>query len=107
MKSPNLPPWKKGHFSEDHDNDPTSGLINVMDVMLVFALGLLIALISQNQDMQAHFNISEAVDVQQGKELIEVPQAIKDASQGKQNQGLKSMGQVYQDPETGKLILIQ
>ena len=107
MKTPNVPPWKKGRFAEDGDNDPTSGLINVMDVMLVFALGLLIALISQNQAMQQHFNLSNAVDVQQGKELIEAPQAIKEASQGKQNHGLKSMGQVYQDPKTGKLILIQ
>lgn len=101
------PPWRSSRFAEDNDNDPTSGLVNVMDVMLVFALGLLIALISQNQEMQQHFNISDAIDVQQGKELIEVPKAIKNASDGKSNQGLQSMGQVYQDPETGKLILIQ
>lgn len=101
------PPWKSSRFAEDSDSDPTSSLVNVMDVMLVFALGLLIALISQNQEMQQHFNISDAIDVQQGKELIELPQAIKNAHDGKNNQGLQSMGQVYQDPETGKLILIQ
>lgn len=101
------PPWKTSRFAEENDNDPTSGLVNVMDVMLVFALGLLIALISQNQDMQEHFNISDAIDVQQGKELIDLPRSIKNASEGKNTQGLQSMGQVYQDPETGKLILIQ
>lgn len=100
------PPWAQGHFDEQ-DNDPTTALVNVMDVMLVFALGLLIALISQNQAMQQHFKVDEKMPVTQGKELIEAPKAIRDAANGDSSEGLKSMGQVYQDPKTGKLILIQ
>lgn len=101
-----IPPWAQGRFDEQ-DDDPTTSLVNVMDVMLVFALGLLIALISQNQEMQQHFQVKNSVTVTQGKELIEAPKAIRDASKGDSSNGLKSMGTVYQDPETGKLILIQ
>lgn len=98
------PPWAQSRFSET-DNDPFSGLVNIMDVMLVFALGLLIALISQNREMQQHFRVQDGMDIQQGRELSETPQALRNVVDGN-GEGMKSLGQVYQDPETGKLILI-
>jgi len=104
----NKPAWQDSRFAEEH-NDPLSGFANITDVMLVFAVGLLLALVSKSESLQAHFNIDSnagARIVVPGKELTSVPESLNngaDISDG----GMKSLGQVYQDPETGKLILIQ
>ncbi|MFV0277887.1 MAG: DUF2149 domain-containing protein [Parahaliea sp.] len=100
----NTPPWQGSRFAQE-DSDPLSGFANIMDVMLVFALGLLIALIAQSRELRLHFKLEPAVDISQGRELPEVPEAIRQAMEDN-GEGLQSMGQVYRDPETGKLILI-
>ena len=102
--SPSTPPWEHHHFS-DADTDPLTGFANIMDVMLVFALGLLIALITQSQELRQHFNLEHKVDITQGKELVQPPKSIDKALNGNA-EGMESLGQVYRDPETGKLILI-
>jgi hypothetical protein len=98
------PPWRRGQFIEA-DTDPLSGLINIMDVMLVFALGLMIALIVQSKDLQRHFSLDKGVDIRAGDELAEPPESVRQALDGK-TEGMESLGQVYRDPQTGKLILI-
>jgi len=85
------------------DTDPLSGFANIMDVMLVFALGLLIALITQSQELRQHFSL-EPVEVTTGKELLELPDNF--SGQGAAAQGMESVGTVYRDAKTGKLILI-
>ncbi|MEL6727111.1 MAG: hypothetical protein AAFP81_09485 [Pseudomonadota bacterium] len=71
-------------------------LPNLMDLMLVFAVGLIAAL--------ASFNGQPAIvqDVDMGPELPEMP-ASADAA----GEGLEAVGQVYRDPETGKLFIIK
>jgi hypothetical protein len=97
-------PWQRGRFSET-DTDPLSGFANIMDVMLVFALGLLIALITQSQELRQHFKLDNGIDVRQSRELAEPPESLRNALKG--NSGdMESLGQVYRDPQTGKLILI-
>ena len=58
--------------------------------------------------VQIYKNILKSKDetkvITQGKELVDVPKEIKDNLDGKE--GYKSLGQVYKDPKTGKLILI-
>lgn len=98
------PPWQCGRFTEG-DNDPLSGFANIMDVMLVFALGLMLALISQSQEMRQHFKIDGKREVAEGRELIKAPEAIEKMINGQAN-GMESLGQVYRDPESGKLILV-
>lgn len=98
------PPWQRGHFSAA-DTDPLSGFANIMDVMLVFALGLMIALISQSQELRQHFKLEDAIDISQGRELAQPPESIRKAIEGG-SEGMESLGQVYRDPETGRLILI-
>ena len=98
------PPWKQGPFSET-DTDPLSGFANIMDVMLVFALGLLITLIAQSQELRAHFNLDDTVTIRQGRELAEPPEALQQQLRDG-GDGMESLGQVYRDPKTGKLILI-
>ncbi len=102
--SADRPSWKNSAFGEA-DEDPLTGFANIMDVMLVFALGLMLALIVRSQELQEHFRLEQGVEVSSGKELIEAPESIKDMLQGNSS-GLESLGQVYRDPETGKLILV-
>ncbi|MFT6116027.1 MAG: hypothetical protein ACJARY_001631 [Candidatus Azotimanducaceae bacterium] len=71
--------------------------------MLVFACGLIAALIGMSKQVDAHFeqqNPNEQV-VEKGRELPQLP--TQGESGGK---GYESVGQVYRDPKSGKLILI-
>ncbi len=101
--------WQSSQFAEQ-DTDPLAGFANIMDVMLVFSLGLMLALVAQSPDLQRKIKLSSVAGntgqpVTVGKELVEAPesmqQALKDGAQG-----MQSLGQVYKDPKTGKLILV-
>lgn len=97
-------PWRQRRFAGD-DTDPLSGFANIMDVMLVFALGLLIVIIDQSPSLREHFQLDKPVELHEGKELAEPPTSLKNAVNG-DDSGMESLGQVYRDPKTGKLILI-
>lgn len=96
--------WQQGRFASG-DDEPLGPLANLLDLMLVFACGLIAALIAMSEQLQDHFQqpvkpISEQV-IERGKELPTMPgQGAKGA------EGYESVGQVYRDPKTGKLILI-
>ncbi|MDW6002920.1 DUF2149 domain-containing protein [Vibrio mangrovi] len=94
--------WQGGRFHQE-DTDPLSGFANIMDVMLVFALGLLIALISQNETLQQHFSLTD-VEVTAQQELVELPDSMQ--GKGDARQGMENVGTVYRDAKTGKLILV-
>ncbi len=98
------PSWQSGTFAEG-DADPMLGFANIMDVMLVFALGLMLALISQSQELRQHFKLEQKTVVTTGKELAEPPESVKEMLRN-QGDGMESLGQVYRDPTTGKLILV-
>lgn len=104
MKGQRRPAWQDSRFGE-FESDPLSGFANIMDVMLVFALGLMLALISQSQELRQHFKLDQGVEVIQGSELIETPSYIENTLNEKGN-GMESLGIVYRDPKTGKLILV-
>ncbi len=101
-------PWESRRF-DDNDSDPLVGFANIMDVMLVFALGLMVALIAQNDALKKTYEVNSAyasgMEISKGKELIDVPDTIKQQLNTKTS-GMKSLGTVYRDPTTGKLILI-
>lgn len=107
MKSPqhSKPPWQSSRFDQT-DDDPLTGFANIMDVMLVFALGLALALVAQSQELQKHFKLEKSVAIETGQELTDSPQIMENIQQGN-SQGMESMGQVYRDPKTGKLLLIK
>lgn len=99
----------------EEDIDPMGGVANLIDVMLVFATGLMVALVmSWNlhnvlfskalpQERQKLLQeIQRVVEIRQGKELKEVPQIETSCGTGYQE-----IGTVYRDPKTGKLIMIQ
>ncbi|RJG00765.1 DUF2149 domain-containing protein [Noviherbaspirillum sedimenti] len=81
---------------DDHDEDPRASLVNLVDVMLVFACGLLAALAAGT-----HSALNVPKPVEKGQE-IERP-----ASGVTQNgSGYDRVGEVFRDPKTGKLVLI-
>jgi len=92
------------HFSKEED-EPLGPLANLVDIILVFACGLIAALVALSPNLQEHFNVKkETTVISQGKEMIDVPKNIKDQMDG--SRGYESLGEVYKDPKTGKLILI-
>ena len=101
---------EKSKFSEDEDNDPMSTVANLTDVMLVLAVGFLILAITsngivniENNTMQAQQSpSSQMIDVEQGQEISEDSFEKSNAS----GSGYSKVGQVYQDPKTGKLVMI-
>ncbi|AVX31436.1 hypothetical protein CTH_1864 [Carboxydocella thermautotrophica] len=99
----------------EEDIDPMGGVANLLDVMLVFACGLMVALVlswnlqnvlfskASPQERQKMLQaIQRIVNVKQGQELKDLPQI-----QNGGGSGYQEMGTVYRDPKTGKLIMIE
>jgi hypothetical protein len=99
--------WNGGSRFDDSVEDPQSSLVNLVDIMLVFICGLIVALVSGNPELVTRKNQSgtgkKVQVVEQGRELAEIPDTMKSESSGA---GMESLGQVFRDPKTGKLILV-
>ncbi|MGM0702584.1 MAG: DUF2149 domain-containing protein [Pseudomonadota bacterium] len=80
--------------------EPLGPLANLVDIMLVFACGLIAALFASSEQFHEQLE-KRSQPVKQGDELTDLPEGM-----GEAGQGYESMGQVYRDPETGKLILV-
>jgi hypothetical protein len=95
--------WGSSRFDEAPE-DPQASLVNLVDIMLVFICGLIVALVSANPElaMQAKASGVERI-VEQGRELAEMPEGLRGNAPGA---GMEPVGQVYRDPRTGKLILV-
>lgn len=105
MKDRQQAPWQRSAFADSND-DPLAGFANIMDVMLVFSLGLILAIVTQSKELQAHLKLNQETVVKTGKELVDSPDLIKQIQNGSKD-GMESLGQVFRDPKTGKLILIE
>lgn len=93
-----VPAYRRSRFDAG-DDDPMGPLANLADIMLVFAVGLMVALAASSDGLE---QASEGgVDVEAGRELPDVPTGA-----GEAGSGYESVGQVYRDPETGRLIMI-
>lgn len=93
--------WRSSRFATGED-DPLGPLANLVDVVLVFACGLIAALVAQTDLLARLEHSSQPVPIERGRELPQVPESLN----GNSGEGLESLGQVYRDPDTGKLILI-
>lgn len=93
--------WGGTRF-DDTPEDPGAGLVNLVDIMLVFVCGLLVALVSARPELRQQ-RADRGEPVQQGQELAEMPQSLRGRQGGA---GMQPVGQVYRDPATGKLILV-
>jgi len=99
--------WNHGRFDQG-DNEPLGPMSNLLDLMLVFACGLIAALIALSDQLQDRFSqptgqrvAKHQQAVTSGKELPNLPTGSADGAAG-----YESVGQVYRDPKTGTLILI-
>lgn len=96
--------WEAGHDSQrfaDSDVDPLGGLANLADLMLVFACGLLVSLAAHHGLFEGR--AAKISKVEKGQSLAEMP-VKADSAQGA---GMQAVGQVYKDPKTGKLLLVE
>jgi len=82
---------------DNDDEDPRASLVNLVDVMLVFACGLLAALTAGG-----HSIAQSQKEITRGKEISTPATGTQSIGNGYQ-----SIGQVYRDPKTGKLLLIE
>ena len=104
---------RRKRFAEGEE-DPMAGTSNLVDAMLVIAVGLLIFVViswnmqsvvfqdSQQQQQAIEQNSPDVTEVTEGQVLNETPDT-SDSS----GQGYMEMGKVYKDPSTGKLIMVE
>ena len=106
----------KGRF-ESEEEDPMAGTANLVDAMLVIAVGLLVFLVlawnmqsvlfnenltpEQKEQVMEAMN-QEVTEVQEGQVLNETPDTSNQTGQG-----YSEMGKVYEDPSTGKMIMVR
>ncbi len=101
--------------SSQTEEDPMAGTTNLVDAMLVIAVGFLIFVImswdmqsivfsdmSQEEKQNAMEAIKSVSEVNQGQELNDTPDTSNSSGQG-----YTEMGKVYKDPSTGKLIMVE
>ena len=104
----------KKRFSEGEE-DPMAGTSNLVDAILVIAVGFLIFVViswnmqsvifqdtSQDSSQAVQDSPTNITEVTEGQELNETPE-----SSDSQGQGYMEMGKVYKDPTTGKLIMVE
>ncbi len=106
----------KGRF-ESEEEDPMAGTANLVDAMLVIAVGLLVFLVlawnmqsvlfNENLTPEEKEQVMEAMnqevtEVQEGQVLNETPDTSNQTGQG-----YTEMGKVYEDPSTGKMIMVR
>ena len=85
---------------DDGDDDPRTGLVNLADVMLVFACGLIVALVARyNVDLTEY----------QPDDMEHVTQQVTEAQEeiSSSSATYSEMGVVYQDTETGELYMVK
>ena len=93
------------------EEDPMAGTSNLVDAMLVIAVGFLVfviiswnmqAMIDPSQSVQEKMQQQQTSEVNQGQELNDTPDTTNCSGQG-----YTEMGKVYKDPATGKLIMVE
>ena len=94
--------WGSARFDETPE-DPQASLVNLVDIMLVFICGLIVALVSAQPQFTTSTSTGGEQVVEQGRELAEMPEGMRGQAAGA---GMEPVGQVYRDPKTGKLILV-
>jgi hypothetical protein len=82
---------------DDSDEDPRASLVNLVDVMLVFACGLIAALAAGTQS-----TLKAPKPVDKGQEIARPAEGVTQAGSG-----YDRVGEVFRDPKTGKLVLIE
>lgn len=87
---------------EEPDVDPLSSVANIADAMLVFACGLMVALVvAWNVDLEA----VKQVELDPSQEVDDVT-SLQDILSAEGSSYIQR-GTVYQDPKTGTMYLVE
>lgn len=81
----------------ESDGSPMESIANIVDVMLVFACGLLLALVTV-------WNVDIGLD--RPDNMYEVSDVVEE-SQSVSKDNLQEAGKVYRDPATGNLYFVE
>ena len=81
------------------DANPMESVANLVDVMLVFACGLMIAIL-------LHWNVDLRQEVVSSEDLVEIGSFQEAVENGVLTDDLDSRGVAYEDPETGKIYIV-
>ena len=91
-------------YADVEDADPRVGLVNLADVMLVFACGLMLALVTYwNLDISAMTEVVQADDVTEVTGIED----MADQLLGQNGSSFNELGMVYEDPMTGKMYMLK
>ena len=82
------------------EDDPRTGLVNLADVMLVFACGLMIALVG-------HYNVDLGSTNLENAEKLEGEMQQMSMSTSSSSSTYSEVGTVYEDTSTGELYVVQ
>ena len=82
------------------DVDPMTSMSGIGDVMLVFACGLMTALI-----VAWSVDLGQFSQVEVGDEIDSLEQSVE--AEGETDINYVEMGKVYMDPETGQYYLVE
>ena len=96
MRSSRLSRSATSPFLES-EGSPMESIANIVDVMLVFACGLLLALVTV-------WNVDLGLD--RPDNMYEVSDVVEE-TQDVQKDGLVEAGKVYMDPDTGNLYFVE
>ncbi len=84
--------------------DPRVGLVKLADAMLVFACGLMVALVVSNNVELSGPEVSEAEITEIDEEDLS---SLFDELSDESGSGYEERGLVYEDPTTGQLYLLE
>ncbi|MDD3269291.1 MAG: DUF2149 domain-containing protein [Syntrophomonadaceae bacterium] len=92
-------------LTANEEVNPLEGAINIVDAMLVFACGLMLALvINWNVDLK---DVRERVNLNLGQEVSQKPDIRSDLIETEgQGELYEKVGTVYKDPTSGKLFML-
>ncbi len=96
MRTSKLSRSTSSPFLESEGN-PMESIANIVDVMLVFACGLLLALVTV-------WNVDIGLD--RPDNMYQVS-SVENETNNVQQDGLVEAGKVYRDPETGALYFVE
>jgi hypothetical protein len=97
MSRPRLQLYAHLDAGVDHgDEDPRASLVNLVDVMLVFVCGLIAAIAGSQAGLKT------PTPVEKGRQIERPAEGVtQDGS------GYDRVGEVFRDPKTGQLMLIE
>lgn len=90
-----------GRYAEEIN--PTDSVMNIADVMLVFACGLMLSIVMfWNVDIRQEF-----LNIEQGDSVTEINEIRENITESESSgTGYEKMGTVFKDPNTGQLYML-